>query len=221
MLRELAHPDLLLGFVLAVLAGLFGHNLAQAWTARALGDPSAARGGFTRPRWRQLEPLGVVAAALTVGAWGFASQVPVETRFRRLRPRAVVILMSGPVLLALLTIGGVAASKATLPQAGSSPAFAYHVASAFSISVGGLTVMSLLPFPPLALGRALWMWAPTSPGWSRARLALEEESIGAIIAFAVLLLPLLFGGLPDVVGQLEPPLLRHIDALLPGTRVFL
>lgn len=221
MLRELAHPDLLLGFVLAVLAGLFGHNLAQAWTARAFGDPSAAREGFTRPRWRQLEPLGVVAAALTVGAWGFPSKVPVETRFRRLRPRAVVILLSGPLALLLLTLAGVAISKATVPQLGSTSTFAYHVASAFSISVGGLTIMSLLPFPPLALGRALWMWAPTSPGWSRARAALEEESIGSIIAFAILLLPLLFSGLPDVVGQLEPPLLRHLDALLPGTRVFL
>ncbi|MGH3743679.1 MAG: hypothetical protein ACRDTP_02335, partial [Mycobacteriales bacterium] len=198
----------------------FGHNLAQAWTARAFGDPMAAREGFARPRWRQLEPLGVVAAALTVGAWGFPSKVPVETRFRRSRPRAVAILLAGPLVLLLLTLVGVALTKAALPSDGDSSAFAYHVASAYSKSVGGLTIMSLLPFPPLALGRALWMWAPTSPGWSRARLALEEESIGSIIAFAILLLPLLFNGLPDVVGQLEPPLLRHLDALLPGTRVF-
>jgi len=221
VLRELAHPDLLLGFVLAVLVGLFGHNLAQAWAARAFGDLAAAREGFLRPRWRQLEPLGVVAAALTVGAWGFPSKVPVETRFRRSRPRAAVILLAGPVVLVVLTLLGVGVSQAVAPSGLGSGAFAYHVAVAYSTSIGGLTVMSLLPFPPLALGRALWMWAPTSPGWSRARLALEEESIGSIIAFAILLLPLLFNGLPDVVGQLEPPLLRHLDALLPGAHVFL
>lgn len=220
MLRELAHPDYLLGFVVAVLVGLFGHNLAQAWAARALGDPTAAREGFASPRWRQLEPLGVVAAALTVGAWGFPSKVPVETRFRRSRPRAATILLAGPLVLFLLTLLGVALTKAALPGDGGSSQFAYHVARAYTISIGGLTIMSLLPFPPLALGRALWMWVPTSPGWSRARLALEEESIGTIIAFAVLLLPLLFTSLPDVVGQLEPPLLRHLDALLPGARVF-
>ncbi|HEX7354822.1 MAG TPA: hypothetical protein VF288_08330 [Mycobacteriales bacterium] len=219
MLRELAHPDLLLGLVIAVLVGLFGHNLAQAWTARALGDRTAERAGFGRPRWRQLEPLGVVAAALTVGAWGIPSKVPVATHFRRSRTRAVAILLAGPVFLVLVSLAGVAVTQAALPTPGSS-AFAYQVARAFTISIGGLTVMSCLPFPPLALGRALWMWAPTSPGWSRARLALEEESIGTIIAFAVLLLPLLFSGLPDVVGQLEPPLLRHLDALLPGTRIF-
>lgn len=221
MLRELAHPDLLIGFVLAVLVGLFGHNLAQAWTARALGDQTAVRAGFARPRWRQLEPLGVVAAALTVGAWGFPSQVPVEMRFRRSRHRAVAILMSGPLALALLTFVGVAVTKAVVPGVHGSSAFAFHVAVAYSTSMGGLTVMSLLPFPPLALGRALWMWAPTSPGWSRARLALEEESIGNVVAFAVLLLPLLFNGLPDVVGQLDPPLLQHLDGFLPGSRVFL
>lgn len=221
MLRELAHPDLLIGFVLAVLVGLFGHNLAQAWTARALGDQTAMREGFARPRWRQLEPLGVVAAALTLGAWGIPSKVPVENRFRRSRPRAAVILLAGPVLLLVLTLVGVAVSKAALPSAGDSSVFAYNVARAYSISIGGLTVVSLLPFPPLALGRALWMWAPASPGWSRARLALEEESIGTIIAFAILLLPLLFTSLPDVVGQLEPPLLRHLDQLIPGTQVFL
>jgi hypothetical protein len=221
VLRELAHPDYLLGFVLAVLLGLFGHNLAQAWAAQALGDPTAAREGFLRPRWRQLEPLGVVAAALTVGAWGFPSKVPVETRFHRARPRAAAILLAGPVLLVLLTLLGVGVAKGLAASGPDSSAFAFHVAVAYSTSIGGLTVMSLLPFPPLALGRALWMWAPTSTGWSRARLALEQESIGSIIAFAILLLPLLFSGLPDVVGQLEPPLLRHLDMLLPGTRVFL
>lgn len=220
MLRELAHPDLLLGFAVAVLVGLFGHNLAQAWTARALGDRTPVREGFARPRWRQLEALGVVAAALTVGAWGFPSKVPVETRFRRSRRRAVVILLAGPVVLLVLTLVGVALTKAAHPGDGHTSLFAYHVVSAYTISIGGLTIMSLLPFPPLALGRALWMWAPTSPGWSRARLSLEEESIGSIIAFAILLLPLLFSSLPDVVGQLEPPLLRHLDGLLPGVRVF-
>jgi hypothetical protein len=219
VLRELAHPDFLLGFVVAVLLGLFGHNLAQAWAAQALGDPTAAREGFARPRWRQLEPLGVVAAALTVGAWGFPSKVPVETRFRRSRPRAVAILLAGPVVLILLTLLGVGVSQALASRGPGSSAFACHVAVAYSTSIGGLTVMSLLPFPPLALGRALWMWAPTSPGWSRARLALEEESIGSIIAFAILILPLLFTGLPNVVGQLEPPLLRHLDQLLPGTHL--
>lgn len=221
MLRELAHPDYLLGFVVAVLVGLFGHNLAQAWVARALGDTTAAREGYLRPRWRHLEPLGVVAAALTVGAWGFPSKVPVETRFRRSRPRAAVILLAGPVVLVLLTVLGVGVVKTLVASSPNSSSFAFHAAVAFSTSIGGLTVMSLLPFPPLALGRALWMWAPTSQGWSRARLALEEESIGSIIAFAILLLPLLFNALPDVVGQLEPPLLRHLDMLLPGTRVFL
>lgn len=221
MLRELAHPDYLLGLVLAVLVGLFGHNLAQAWAARALGDPTAAREGFLRPRWRQLEPLGVVAAALTVGAWGFPSKVPVETRFRRARPRAAAILLAGPVVLVLLTLVGVGVSQAVAPAGLNSGAFAYHAAVAYSTSIGGLTVVSLLPFPPLALGRALWMWAPTTAAWSRARLALEEESIGSIIAFAILLLPVLFTGLPDVVGQLEPTLLRHLDALLPGAHVFL
>lgn len=220
MLRELAHPDLLLGLVVGVVLGLLGHNLAQAWTARLLRDGQAAREGFLRISWRQVEPLGLVAAALTVGAWGIPARVPVETRFRRSRGRAVVILLSGPLVLLLLTAAGIGVTKALEPTA-LSHQFAFRAAVAYCTSVAGLTVVSLLPFPPLALGRALWMWAPSTPGWARVRYALEEESVGLLIAFAVLLLPLLFRGLPDVVGQLQPPLLRDLDQLIPGSRVFL
>lgn len=220
MLRELAHPDLLLGLVVAVVVGLLGHNLAQAWTARLLHDGQAAREGFLGIGWRQVEPLGIVAAALTVGAWGIPKKVPVETRFRRSRGRAVVILLAGPFVLLLLTAAGIGVAKALAPTAAAHQ-FAFKAVVAYCTSIGGLTVVSLLPFPPLALGRALWMWAPNTPGWSRVRYALEEESVGLLVAFAILLLPLLFGGLPDVVGQLQPPLLRDLDQLLPGSRVFL
>ena len=208
MLRYLGMPSTLLGTLLAVAIGLFGHNLVQAWAARALGDRTAVREGFGTLTWRQLDPLGVVAFVLTYNAWGFAAAVPMDLRQHR-RTRAVVALLSGPVFLLALT-GAFAAGYDNLADQGG---FGARVLFAAAVCSAGLFVTSLIPVPPLALGRALWLYAPARGGWATARYRLEEDNLGRLIALAVLLLPVLITALPDLVGELVTPLLRDLRVL--------
>ncbi len=211
MLRYLAQPAPLLGLVIAVVVGLLGHNLSQAWAARALGDPGAIRSGFGRVDRQQVDVLGLVACVLTVAAWGFAAPVPVETRFRARRGRTTAALLAGPLFLLVLTA---VADAATRPSV---DGFALRVATATTVCSAGLLVTSLLPFPPLALGRALWQYLPTTAGWSTARFRLQEDNLGRLIAFGILMLPLVFGAFPDVVGEFVTPLLSHLSPAVGGT----
>ncbi|HEV7207707.1 MAG TPA: hypothetical protein VGN54_03100 [Mycobacteriales bacterium] len=209
MLRYLAHPTQLLGVVVAVVLGLLGHNLAQAYAARALGDQGPLRQGYGTPNpQRHLEALGVVAALLAYHGWTFAAPVPIEARFRRQRSRATVALLCGPAFLLLLTFAAVALLRAT------SQGRVAEGALAAAITAAGLLIMSLLPIPPLTGGRVLFLYAPTSPGWQRARYQLTETQTGALIALAILLVPVVFQGLPDIVNQLAAPVLRAVGQVV-------
>ena len=208
MLRELLHGWFLLGLFAMVVVGLLGHNLAQAYVARLLGDRRAFREGYARPGRIQLEPLGVVCAFLTVGAYGYAGVVPVDARFPRQRPRAAAALLAGPAFLFGATCAAAAASAHV------SNVHVFVVFEAASYCGAGLLVTSLIPIPPLALGRALWLFAPATPGWRTAQYRFEEDSVGSLIAFAVLMLPLLWSVLPNVIRDIADPLLRGICDLV-------
>jgi hypothetical protein len=208
VLHYLATPSALLGTLLAVAVGLYGHNLVQTWVARSLGDRSAVRDGFGALTWRQLDSLGVVCVLLTYNAWGFAAPVPMDLRRRR-RTRAIVALLSGPVFLLALTGGFAAAYDQLADQSG----FGARVVFAAVVSSAGLFVTSMIPIPPLALGRALWLFAPPAGGWATARYRLEDDNLGRFVALAILLLPLLISAFPDVVGEFVTPLLRDFRVL--------
>jgi hypothetical protein len=211
VLRQLLHGPELTGLVVAVLLAFVGQNLLQAWTARLLGDSRAVREGYGWIGKQQLDPLGVVCAVLTVGAWGWSAPVPMDARFARQRPRAVIALLTGPAYLFGLTVGAAALLRSA---AHGSSAFEIRSTSAAFVCLTGMTVVSLAPFPPLPLGRALWLYAPTTPGWTRARYLFEEESAGSLLAFAFLMLPLIFSLFPDTVGDIVPHLERGVLDLL-------
>lgn len=213
MLRYLAHPYELLGVAVAVVLCLYGHNIAQALTARLLGDSTSSRQGFTSLRpGTHLSPYGTVAVALAFFGWGFAATVPMETRFVRRRQRTAAALLAGPLAIFVVLLAAALVYRVASPQGH------LHQAAFFAVlSAAGLCIVSLLPFPPLALGRVLSLYAPTTAGWQRARYQLEQTQVGSLIALAVLLLPVLLPGLPDVVGQLSAPLVRGVGHLLAIT----
>lgn len=209
MLRSLLHGWALLGFAVTVVVGLAGHNLLQAWGARLLGDRGPVREGYGRLGRIQLDPLGTVTAVLTAGAWGWAAPVPMDVRFRKQRARAAAALLLGPAYLFGLTVG----VEAVVVHAHLDPRLLEAFLAALSCSAG-LLIVSLAPFPPLALGRALWLYAPTTPKWQRAKYSVQEESLGSLIAFGFLMLPLMFTGLPDAVGRLVPHVIAGISHLV-------
>jgi hypothetical protein len=205
LLRYLTHPYQLLGVVLAVFIGLVGHNLAQAWVANALGDREPRRNGFLRPDLRKhLEPLGIVACALSYFGWGFPAPVPLDMRFRRNRLRVAVSLLAGPALLLALLFGTCSILVRTHSE------HLVEVTGFASATLAGLTVLSLFPIPPLAGGRVVFLYAPNTPGWQRARLNLVETQMGSFIALGIVLLPVFFQLLPDPLRDLADALLRWV-----------
>ena len=213
MLHHLAHPYTLIGVVVAVFVGLLGHNLAQAATARVLGDGTAARQGWLKLSLsRQVNPFGAVAALLVSYGWSFLAPVPMATRFRRERPRTAAALLAGPVFLFLLLVLGLLGLRGA--TSGGGRAHLAEMTGAFAFSVAGLLITSLLPVPPLTGGRLFFLYAPPSPGWQRARQQLEGTQLGVVIALGVLLLPVAFPSFPDVVGQLAEPLWRNLGRAL-------
>lgn len=210
MLRYLDQGAFLLGGVLAVLVGFFGHNVSQAWVARALGDHIPLRAGFGRPSRSQLDVLGVIASILTYYGWGFAAPVPLDSRPRR-RGRTAVALLAGPVFLLAQTVVCAAAARGAVDGGFGDRALLFA-----EIVSAGLFVTSMIPLPPLALGRALWMYAPSTGGWPHARYRLEQESIGRLVAFAILMVPVVFTSLPDPVRELALPLARRLTQAVGG-----
>lgn len=205
MLRYLSHPYELVGVIVAVALGLFGHNLAQAWTAYALGDHEPVRQGYgSLTPSRQLDAFGAVSVALAYFGWGFAAAVPITVRFRRSRPRAAIALAAGPVYLLALT------AVAVLLLSHANNAHLSEFSQYAAVSAAGLFITSCIPIPPLTGGRLLFMFAPTSPGWTRAKYRLTETQAGVLIALAILLLPVFFTALPNVVDELAGPLLRGL-----------
>lgn len=205
LLRYLAHPYQLLGVVLAVVVGLIGHNLVQAWVADRLGDREPRRRGFLRPDLhRQADGIGAIATLVVPFGWGFAAPVPIEARFRRQRMRATIALLAGPAYLVGLLFGAVAIGLHTNDE------HALEITGHAIATLAGLVVLSLIPIPPLAGGRVFFLYAPTSPGWQRARFTLGDTNAGRLVAFGILILPILFPLLPDVVHDLAEPLVRGV-----------
>lgn len=208
MLYDLAHPLTLLGVVLALLIGVTAHNLAQAWVARALGDSTPHLRGFAtlNPR-RHVNIYGLIAMLIVRYGWGFAEPVPMRDRYWTRRTRISIALAAGPLSYLVLCVLAVAALRGAL-SAGLPNG--QQIAEGAAETLAGLFVVSMLPVPPLDLGRIILTLAPPTHGWQQARYQLEERNLGMVIVLAVLLLPTLLPVLPSVVGELSGPLLTHL-----------
>lgn len=215
MLYQLRHPGALLGIAAALLLGLLLHDLAQTALARRFGDDQPARAGGASLRLApHVEPFGAVCAVVL--GWGWGRPLPLDERWRARRWRVAASLVAGPLVYLLLAVAGAALVRVVVAPFGGSGASLEvdRGVVALATTWAALLVVSLLPVPPLDLGRAVLALAPQTLGWQRARLQLEERGIGAVIALAVLLLPRLLPQLPDVVGQLLRPLLDGLGALV-------
>lgn len=201
MLYLLRHPVALLGVAIALLVGVVVHSIAQAATARALGDRLPASTGRLSPDPRRhFEPFGVITMILAGIGWN--RPVPLqEPRFRGGRTRYLLAILAGPLanlvlavlaLVALRLVGETVLADVS-PYLDLYPSFGSTLLYELAVVNAALGWLTLLPIPPLDGARILWLYAPHSPGWRNARYQLEERNIGLAIC-VVLLIPL-FGGL--------------------------
>lgn len=224
MLYALSRPTALVALVAALVVGLTAYGAAQTFVAARLGDRAAASSGRTRldPR-RHLDPLGLVAAVLSGVCW--VRPVPIGGRVASSRVRFVVTVLAGPLVTFGLAVGAAATYRAAgglafdplgLPlsaglrgQVGGLPVAQLGALLAEYVFLG-LTLVALVPLPPLDGGRLLFALGPQTAGWRRAQHWLGDGNWGAGILLALILLgsP---GLLLQVLDAIAAPLLRLLS----------
>jgi Zn-dependent protease len=133
-----------------VLISLTLHELAHAWTAWKLGDPTAREEGrLTFNPLKHLDPLGTAMFALTALAtntpFGWAKPVPVQPRyFKRPKEGMAVVAAAGPATNFLLALAAIAILVHTDIDGEAAEVTFY----AYLVNVV-LGLFNLIPIPPL------------------------------------------------------------------------
>ncbi len=167
---RLSDPGYLLALAVIFLFALPLHELAHAWVAERLGDPTPRRyGRVTLNPLAHLDPIG--ALMLLLAGFGWARPVPVNPLYLRYGPRVGMALVggAGPLMNLLLAGLGILAFRA-LPTAGMAPALLVQFLGAWIFINIGLAVFNLLPLPPLDGYRVLQGMLPPDLAYAYARL---------------------------------------------------
>lgn len=127
------------------------HELAHAWVANKLGDPTAKlEGRLTFNPLASVDPMG--ALALLLFGFGWAKPVPVDSRyFRKPKRDMAITALAGPVSNLLAAFVGavlVAIMEAFSPYNGFTN-FVYNVLWYYVVVNISLAVFNLIPMPPL------------------------------------------------------------------------
>jgi len=131
----------------AILIALTVHELAHAWTAKKLGDPTAEEQG--RITWNPKAHLDFFGTLmLFFGPFGWAKPVPVNPlRLQNPKKDMMWIAFAGPLSNILMGFVAAQAYKYFFSGGGDIWAKAFFV---YFIKINiGLSFFNLLPFPPL------------------------------------------------------------------------
>jgi Zn-dependent protease len=189
-------PALLLGMAIGLVASVLLHNAAQTMAARFSHDGTTrmARRRLWDPK-REFDPIGVVVMIIAGLGWGRPVEMS-EPRGRGVgRGRFIRNLLAGPA--AVLAMGVVGFAGFELLPAG---AFGRTVLGQASITSIAVAVLYLVPLPPLDGARIMWLLAPPTAGWQKARYYLEEQNYG--LGILVLLLLPLFSNNLGLIGRM-------------------
>lgn len=173
----------LLALAVIFLVALPIHELAHAWVAERLGDPTPRRfGRVTLNPLAHLDPIG--ALMLPLAGFGWARPVPVNPLYLRYGPRVGMALVggAGPAANLALALVGILAYRA-LPSAVFNELLLRFLISWILINIG-LMAFNLLPLPPLDGYRVLQGLLPPEAASAYARL--EAYGPLALLLFLVL-----------------------------------
>jgi Zn-dependent protease len=193
---ELDNPDVLLGMALGLVAAILLHNLVQTLAARFSHDGTTrmARRGLWDPK-REFEPFGVVAMIIAGMGWGRPVEMSEPRGRGGRRGRYIANLLAGPA--AVLALG---AAGLVVHQLLTGDAFGRTVLGQASVTCILVAVLYLIPLPPLDGARIMWVLAPSTAGWQKARYYLEEQNYG--LGILILLLLPIFGGQVGLIGRI-------------------
>ncbi|MHB9146098.1 MAG: site-2 protease family protein [Symbiobacteriia bacterium] len=192
MFGNVTPQELLLGFIALVPAFVL-HELAHAWTAVKLGDPTPrSQGRLTLNPLKHLDFIGTLL--LLTRGFGWARPVQVNPHnFRDPQRDNAIVAAAGPLTnLALALLAAIVLMRLRSPGI---PEVAIQLAlQFFSINVA-LFVFNLIPIPPLDGSRILAGVLP--PRQAQAFDQLERYG------WAILLLVMMFGAIDWVLTPLD------------------
>ena len=211
-LTELAQT--LAVWALPVLFAITLHEVAHGWTARALGDSTAAMmGRLSLNPLKHVDPVGTVLVPLLFlllpgnFLFGWAKPVPVSARnLPHPRRDMAIVAAAGPLSNLAMAFAWALLLKLALAQDSSEGLWLglKLMASAGVVVNIVLMALNLLPVPPLDGGRVAAGLLP--PAWALRFDRIEPYGL-------VILLILMFTGL---LGPLLSPLMGLTQALLFG-----
>ena len=193
-LLDISFAQVFISFIV-LLFSLTVHEMAHAWTADRLGDPTARRlGRVTLNPISHADPVGtllfpVIALMSGVPLIGWAKPVPVNVRYLHRQERDfVLVAAAGPAsnlamaFVAALLLTTFPVSPVVLGEPNVSVPMATLLSLAVRLNVL-LAVFNMLPIPPLDGGNVLGGLLPR-----RAAAAFDQiRPYGFLLLYALLL----------------------------------
>jgi Zn-dependent protease len=213
--------------IIPLIIAIVFHEIAHGWTARALGDPTAAELGRLSPNpIKHVDPFGTIILpgmlALAKGPiFGWAKPVPViKQRLRNPRRDMMIVAAAGPgsnlvmgVIGAVLLGALIAWNGPLREEIGPAQFIALNLLNFIQVNVF-LALFNLLPIPPFDGGHIVEGLLPRKLAQSYAKLHRPALLIAILL---LVVLPWLSPSL-NVVGPLiGPPVNGLIEAYLSIT----
>lgn len=201
--------------VIPMILAIVFHEVAHGWTARALGDPTAAEmKRLSLNPLRHVDPIGTIVVPgvlklVGMPVFGWANPVPVN--FARLRnPRVGMMLVAAAGPGTNLVLGAVGAVLLGMVLRVTGGFDGQHVAAAFIIANllnflvinVFLALFNLLPLPPFDGSHIVEGLLP--PGAAQAYARLRPIGFPLVIALLVVL-PTLIPGFNLIERFVVPP----------------
>ena len=220
----MANPfyDALTVIIPLVLAIVF-HEVAHGWTARLLGDPTAAeQKRLSLNPLRHVDPVGTVIlpgflALVKAPVFGWAKPVPVDKwRLRNPRVGMMLVAAAGPgmnLVMALVSVGllGVLLqSHADAAPVGAARFVMENLLNFLKFNVF-LALFNLLPIPPFDGSHILEGLLPA--GAARTYASLRQYGFLLVIGLIVVL-PSLIPGFDPVGAMINAPFAWVMDQYL-------
>jgi Zn-dependent protease len=202
--------------IIPLVIAIVFHEVAHGWTARALGDNTAAQlGRLTLNPIKHVDPFGtiILPGMLMLAGWpvfGYAKPVPVmKNRLRNPRRDMMIVAAAGPGSnLVMATIGAVALGLFSLAYPGGELSLLVrflimNLYMFISINVF-LALFNLLPIPPFDGGHIIEGLLP--PALARKYGGLHEKALLVMILLLVII-PLAIPSLNVVNWLIRPPVM--------------
>ena len=211
--RFLDDPVSLLYFIPIFLITIVIHELAHAYVAYRLGDPTAAAmGRLTLNPLRHLDPFGLIM--LLVVGFGWAKPVPINPRnFRNEKAGMAMSALAGPVSNILMCIAGVIILNIIMIYSRNTNTYNSVITAAFtfflqfSILNVWFATFNLIPIPPLDGSRIVNYFLPPRLSYYYSYV----ERYGFIILMALMYTGFLSGPLSNVANRIFDGILHSVS----------